>query len=348
MKNVNFCFSRILLLILIVSGFSCQKNGTEPKPAKASATGNNTQALAATPVTIFSSNQHQFTDVQVCYDNNVFLLENGKLKKLVGTQLVDMFPASVYTDFNPQYLAISKDFTFYLRAANGIKVIKGGKEIKYYKVGVAPLQDFNEASFGNWELSVDETDQSIVFGIGTINAELMTLGKITTDGHYSRLTLQGMTDDFDIFITSFGIGGTPGTLWDCGLAASSNSFYGKLFKSALTSPPYTYTLLNTYGIGPTNHTSPPFEGAITEVDFGILACIEVSKDGKVLYLKTGDFGDDNPDPNGGISSHGQIYKILDNQVTLVADDVTNKRLAISNDGKTLYIAGVNGLSKIEF
>src|ERR1700712_177706 len=161
MKNVNFYLSRVILLILIGSCFSCQKSGTDVKPAKSPATGNN-QALAASPVTIFTTNQNQFTDVQVCYDNNVFLLENGKLKKLVGTQLVDMFPASVYTDFSPQYVAISKDFTFYLRAANGIKVIKGGKEIKFYKVGVAPLQDFDATSFGSWELSVDETDQSIV------------------------------------------------------------------------------------------------------------------------------------------------------------------------------------------
>ncbi len=348
MKNVNFYFSRVILLILIGFGFSCQKNGTDPKPAKTAATSHSTQSLAASPVVIFTAPQHQFTDVQVCYDNSVFLIENGKLKKLTGGQLVDVLPASIYTDFTPQYLAISKDFTFYLRAANGIKVIKNGKEIKYYKVGVAPLQDFDETSFGNWEISVDETDKSIVFGISTINVELLTLGKITTDGHYSRLTLQGMTEDFDIFITSFGIGGTPSTLWDCGLAASTNSFYGKLFKSAFTAPPYTYTLLNSYGIGPTNHTSPPFEGPITEVDFGVLTCIEVSKDGKVLYLKTGLFGEDNPDPAVGISSLGQIYKIQNDQVSLIADNVNNKRLAISNDGKTLYIAGANGLSKINF
>ena len=348
MKNVNLNFNRVILLILIGFCFSCQKNGTDPKPAKTAATSHNTQSLAASPVVIFTASQHQFTDVQVCYDNSVFLIENGKLKKLSGGQLVDVLPASVYTDFTPQYLAISKDFTYYLRGANGIKVIKDGKEIKYYKVGVAPLQDFDETSFGSWELSVDETDKSIVFGVNTLSSVLLTLGKITTDGHYSRLTMQGMTDDFDIFITTFGIGGTPGSLWDCGLAASSNSYFGKLFKSTLTIPPYNYNLLNTYGVAPTNHFSPPREGALTEVGFGVLSCIEVSKDGKALYIKTGEFGDDNPDPNGGISDLGQIYKIQDNQVSLIADNVNNKRLAISNDGKTLYIAGVNGLSKIQF
>jgi hypothetical protein len=333
--------------MLIGFCFSCQKNGTDMKPAKSSATGN-TPTLAAAPATIFTASQHQFTDVQVCFNNNVFLIENGKLKRLNGTQLVDVLPASVYTDFSPQYLAISKDFTFYLRAANGIKVIKDGKEIKYYKVGVAPLQDFDETNFGSWELSVDETDQSIVFGINALGRGLMMLGKITTDSHYSRLTMQGMTDDFDIFITSFGIGGTPGTLWDCGLAASSNSFFGDLFKSALTTPPYTYNLLNTYGVAPTNHSSPPREGALTEVEFGVLTCIEISKDGKVLYLKTGEYGVENPDPSGDISNEGEIYKIQDNQVTLISENINNKRLAISNDGKTLYIAGVNGLSKIDF
>jgi len=348
MKNVNFYFSRLILLILIGFGFSCQKNGTEPKPAKTTSTTHTSQSLAASPVVIFTAAQHKFTDIQVCYDNSVFLLENGKLKKLTGGQLVDVLPASVYTDFTPQYLAISKDFTYYLRGSTGIKVIKNGKEIKYYKVGVAPLQDFDETSFSNWEIGVDETDKSIVFGVNALGADLMMLGKITTDGHYSRLTLQGMTDDFDIFITSFGIGGTPGNLWDCGLAASSNSYYGKLFQSVLTTPPYTYNRLNTYGGDPTNHSAPPFEGALTEVEFGVLSCIEVSKDGKVLYIKTGEFGEDNPDPAGGVSSLGEIYKIQNNQVSLVAENVDNKRLAISNDGKTLYIAGANGLSKIQF
>lgn len=348
MKNANFYLNKAILLVLIGLCFSCQKNESGQEPAKLAATGN-LKALSGTPVTIFTGNQHQFTDVQICYDNRVFLLEDGKLKKLIGDQLVDVpLPVSVYTDFHPQYLAIAKDFTFYLRAANGIKVIKGGKEIKYYKVGVAPLQDFNETNFGSWEIGVDETDQSLVLGVTNISEDLFSLGKITTDGHYSLLNLEGMTDDFNLFITTFGIGGQPGALWDCGLAAFSETFYGKLFKSTLTDPPYNYTLLNTYGIGPTNHTSPPRVGPIDEAGFGVLTCIEVSKDAKTLYLKTGDYGADNPDPKGGISDHGEIYKVQDNQVTLIAENIENKRLAISNDGKTLYIAGVNGLSKIDF
>jgi hypothetical protein len=70
------------------------------------------------------------------------------------------------------------------------------------------------------------------------------------------------------------------------------------------------------------------------VQFQIMSCIEVSKDGKILYYKTGVFDDAT-----GVDDNGQIYKIADDQVSLIAENINGKRLAISNDEK-LYISPV--------
>ncbi|MEN0055561.1 MAG: hypothetical protein AAGC65_17925 [Mucilaginibacter sp.] len=330
---------------------SCRKNTADVVPDKSAPTNAQTQTVV--PISIFTPTQHVFTDIQVCYDDKIFLLENGKLKRLIGTELVDVdLPASVYTNFHPTFLTISKDYTFYLRASNGIKIIKGGQEIKFYKVGMPPLQNFTPATFGNLEVATDESDHSVVFGTvrGGFDSVFFSLSKITKDGHFGDLTYTGSSiNETQQFISTFGIGGSPtGTLWDAGLGATSNSFYSQLFKSTLNSPPYGYLVSNRYGQVPTNHSTPPGEGSIDSVKFNVLVAIEVSKDAKTLYLKTGDYGTDNPEPGGGISNTGEILKISDGQVKLIATNITNKRLAISNDGKTLYIAGINGLSKITF
>jgi len=337
MKTLNIRVCQVILLIFIGYCFSCRKNELGLSPKKLSSSDVETPATQLT--TIFEAGKHTFTDVQTCYDAKLFLLEDGRLKRLNGSKLEEALPSSVYTDFKPKYLAISKDFTFYLRAPNGIKVIKGDTVIKYYKVGVAPLQDLTVENFGNWELSVDESDQSIVFGVTNFNRALFSLGKITKGGQYSILDIVGMSDDFNLFITSFGIGGKPGVIWDCGLAAF-NGYYGKLFKSTIQSPLFGYILLTTYGADPTNHTGGPV-GAINLVQFQVMGCIEASKDGKILYYKTGVFDDAT-----GVEDNGQIYKIADDQVSLIAENINGKRLAISNDGKILYIAG-NGLFKID-
>jgi hypothetical protein len=341
MKTLNIRVCQVILLIFIGFCFSCKKNELGLSPQKLSSTSD-VETPATQLTTIFEAEKHSFTDIQTCYDGKVFLLEDGILKRLNGSKLEEVLPASVYTDFKPKYLAISKDFTFYLRAPNGIKVIKGGTVIKYYKVGVAPLQYFTVENFGNWELSVDESDQSIIFGVTNFNQALFSLGKLTKGGQYSILHIEGMSDDFDLFITSFGIGGKPGVIWDCGLAAFNDLYYGILFKSTMQSIPYGYTVLSSYGTSPTNHTGGPPVGAIDIVQFQVMGCIEISKDGKILYYKTGVFHS-----STGVEDNGQIYKIADDQVSLIAENINGKRLAISNDGKTLYIAG-NGLFKIDF
>jgi hypothetical protein len=348
MKTLNIQVCKIILLILTGFCFSCQKfqpNSVLEKSPATSANENTDYPLT----TIFTASEHTFTDVQICYDDKIFLLEGGRLKRLIGSQLEEVqLPASVYTDFDPKYLAISKDFTFYLRAANGIKVIKNKQLIHYYKVGAPPLQDFTEQTFGNWEIGVDETDQSILFGIERLQFDSVTfaLAKITKDGHFGKIPTNVYMDLAE-FITTFGIGGTPGVLWVSGIGDFNGNIYSVLFKYALTTPPTGYQGIKTYGRSPTNHNSPPSEGPIDSVSFSVLADIAVSKDGKNLYLKTGRYrGFDNPNP-GIISNTGEILRIIDNQVKIIARKVENKRLAISNDGKTLYIAG-NGLTKIDF
>ncbi|MDN3551459.1 hypothetical protein [Mucilaginibacter aquaedulcis] len=348
MKVLTISICKIACLIFICYFLSCSKNEAGIVPEKLTPVNAETQTVMPEP--IFTAAQHVFTDIQVCYDDKIFLLENGKLKRLIGSELVDVdLPASVYTNFHPTFLTISKDYTFYLRASNGIKIIKGGQEIKFYKVGQPPLQKFTPATFGNLEVGTDETDHSVVFGTvrSGFDSVFFSLSKITKDGHFGDLTYTGSIDDTQQFISTFGIGGNPGTLWDAGLGASSNSFYSELFKSTLNTAPYGYLVSNRYGVAPTNHTSPPGEGPIDSVKFNVLVAIEVSKDGKTLYLKTGEYGTDNPEPGGGISNMGEIMKISDGQVKLIATNVENKRIALSNDGKTLYIAG-NGLSKISF
>ena len=347
MKNLSLNLLKIIVLVLISFVISCKKDRPNFNN-KNLADDKKDETLAAAPQTIFTAEQHTFSDIQICYDDKIFLLEGGKLKRLIGSELVDVdLPASVYAGFSPTFLAISKDYTFYLRASNGIKVIKGGKEIKFYKVGVAPLQDFTESTFGYYEISVDETDQSLVFGLTFLgleeNAFYFVLGKLTKSGAFARVSFDGDVAGHgpQEFITSFGIGGTPGVFWDAGLGYNGIYYNGQLVKSSLNNPPFDYHSSNTYGREPSTHISFPIEGPIEQVQFGVINGIEVSKDGKTTYLKTGDYEDEDSDYN-----NGSILKIFNNQVTLIGRNIKNKRLAISNDGKTLYIAG-NGLTKID-
>jgi hypothetical protein len=344
MKTSNIQVCKIILLILTGFCFSCQKFQSNSVLEKSPATSAN-ESTDYPLTTIFTASEHTFTDIQICYDDKIFLLEGGRLKRLIGSQLEEVqLPASVYTDFDPKYLAISKDYTFYLRANNGIKVIKNKQLIHHYKVGVPPLQDFTEQIFGDFEVGVDETDHSIILGIvrGGFDSILFELAKITKDGHFGKIPTNANTDAAE-FITTFGIGGTPGAIWVSGLASNPSSFNGQLFKFALTTPPFGYQLIKGYGKIPGNHNSFPGEGPIDSVEFDVFAGMEVSKDGKALYLKTG--GRDTP--YLGIPNTGDIITILDDQVKIIARNVENKRLAISNNGKTLYIAG-NGLTKIDF
>jgi hypothetical protein len=341
MKTLNLKNFKIILLILTGFCFSCQKfhpNSVLDQSPPTSANDSTNYPLTI----IFTASEHTFTDVQISYDDKIFLLEGGRLKSLIGSQLEEVqLPASIYIDFNPQYLAISKDSTFYLRAANGIKVIKNKQLIHHYKVGVPPLQDFTEQIFGDFEVGVDETDQSIIFGIvrGGFDSILFELKKLTKDGHLGMVHTDNGTSAG--FITTFGIGGTPGALWVGGLG-NSGPFNGQLFKFALTTPPFDYQPIKGYGKLQGNRNSFPGEGPIDSVQFDVFGGIEVSKDGKALYLKTG--GRDYPYPS--VSNTGEILRILDDQVKIIARNVENKRLAISNNGKTLYIAG-NGLTKID-
>jgi hypothetical protein len=352
METLNIQVCKIILLILTGFCFSCQKfqtNSVLEKSPSTSANDNTNYPLT----TIFTASEHTFTDVQICYDDKIFLLEGGRLKRLIGSQLEEVqLPASIYTDFNPQYLAISKDYTFYLRAANGIKVIKNKQLIHYYKVGVPPLPPVNSPEdFGNIEIEIDGTDQSLIFGVyqGNSDPNVFGLEKITKDGHFRYIKLaRGLLDNEALyFLTAFGIGGTPGALWVSGVGTGSTTQDDSaLFKFPLNTSVFQYPNTLDYPQREDYYSFFPkgSEGAIDSVRFDVLSDIEVSKDGKTVYFKTGG----THDPNVvGISNTGDILRILDNQVKIIARNVENKRLAISNDGKTLYIAG-NGLAKIDF
>ncbi|MDB5287371.1 MAG: hypothetical protein JWR05_2320 [Mucilaginibacter sp.] len=354
MKTLNLKVCKIILLILTGFCFSCQKfkpNSVLDQSPPTSANDSTNYPLTI----IFTASEHTFTDVQISYDDKIFLLEGGRLKCLIGSQLEEVqLPASIYIDFNPQYLAISKDSTFYLRAANGIKVIKNKQLIHHYKVGVHPLPFVNSPEdFGNIEIEIDGTDQSLIFGVyhGNSDPNVFGLEKITKDGHFRYINLaRGFLDNEALyFLTAFGIGGTPGALWVSGVGTGSTTQESSsLFKFPLNASVFHYPNsldypqredYNSFSLFPKGS-----EGAIDSVRFDVLSDIEVSKDGKTVYFKTGA----THDPNVvGISNTGDILRILDNQVKIIARNVENKRLAISNDGKTLYIAG-NGLAKIDF
>lgn len=341
MKNLNTIAFRLVIFAVIALSFSCKKLEESPQPQSSkSLTGTNSTLY--TPETIFTAQQHVFTDIHICYDDKVFLLENGKLKRLVGNALVDVaLPSSVYTNFHPTHLAISKDFTFYLRATTGIKIIKGGQVIKEYKVGQAPLQDYTTETFGDFNVAVDETDQSLIVGVPRLfNPGLVSTLKITKSGQASLLS-QSDGETKGGFFTAFDVGGNPGQLWFTGLSSFNDNFYSQLYVYKLTSPPFNYTLQHTYGVDLGNHSPFPLEGALDTVGFLIMADIKISKDAKTIYLKNGEYESDTT------ANVGSVFRIRDNMVTEIAENVTNKRMAISKDGKTLYFAG-QGLYKITF
>jgi hypothetical protein len=343
MKNSNTMVFRLVVIIVIAFSFSCKKLGDSPQPSGSKSLAGSNSTLYV-PETIFTAEQHLFTDIHICYDDKVFLLENGKLKRLIDNALVDVaLPASVYANFHPTYLAISKDFTFYLRAATGIKIIKGGRVIKEYKVGQSPLQDFTTETFGERNIAVDETDQSLIVGVPRLfNPGLVSTLKITKDGQASLLS----QDDGDTkggFFTAFDIGGTPGQLWFTGLSSFNDNYYSQLYIYKLTTPLFNYTLQHTYGIELTNHSPFPLEGKLDAVGFNVMAAIKISKDAETIYLKTGEY-DPGPQTTADL---GDVFRIRDNMVTHIAENVENKRMAVSKDGKTLYLAG-KGLYKINF
>ncbi|TSD64731.1 hypothetical protein FFF34_012585 [Inquilinus sp. KBS0705] len=339
MKVIALRLAAVLLVSCCI--FSCKKEFVDTQsPTKL----DEKTSVSITPTTIFAPGLHNFTDIHICYDDKVFLLEGGKLKRLVGTDLVDVpLPASVYKDFDPKFLTISKDFTFYLRANTGIKIIKSGKEIGYYKVGQAPLENFTPNTFGNFEIEVDETDHSLVFGTVRFGFDSTSyaIAKITKDGHYGDITFPNVVEQF---ITAFGLGPSTGEIWSGNLETNGNSYFDGLLKSTVSTPPFTYGNTKLYGQHPSTHISFPTEGPIDSVEFAVISGITVSKNSKVVYYKTGSFGEE--EDVDGVNSFGNVFKIEDGIVKRLTENVDGKRLAISNNGKTLYIAG-KGLSKIE-
>lgn len=343
MKSFYHIFGKASLLLMFCAVlFSCKKNLQEvaPKDSKAVIGPRDTTPV----ITVIPAEGHTFTDVQACYDGHIFLLENGKLKRLNGTGLTDVaVPAGFYTDFSPQYLGISKDFTFYLRGANGIKIIKGGRLLHFYKVGEAPLQDFTLETFGNLELCPDEADHSIIFGTVRRGFDpiLFSLYKITKDGQLGFIPLDETDETPQAFMTCFATG-APGDLWNAGLGQFNDLYYGALYKNTLTANPFSYSRTEGYGamVGSV-HESYPFEGPLTDVQLEVMGCIEISKDAKTMYLKTGEYHD-----GTGVGTLGSVFCIKNGTITRIAQNVENKRIALSNDGKTLYLAG-KGLTKLE-
>ncbi|MBL4677651.1 MAG: hypothetical protein JKY70_15835 [Mucilaginibacter sp.] len=79
----NSYFQNAALITLIVSCIVACKN-TDVNPDNAAAL----EAIAprdTTAVTHVPAAGHTFTDIQICYDGEVFLLDNGRLKRLEGT-----------------------------------------------------------------------------------------------------------------------------------------------------------------------------------------------------------------------------------------------------------------------
>ncbi|MGF7042652.1 hypothetical protein [Mucilaginibacter lappiensis] len=343
MKNFHGFFGKALLLLMLCAVlYSCKKiqSDVTPKKIKAVIGPRDTTRV----ITVIPAEGHTFSDIQVCYDGKVFLLENGKLKRLNGTGLMDVdVPAGFYADFNPLYLGISKDFTFYLRGFNGIKIFKGGQLLHFYKVGEPPLQNFTQQNFGSLEISPDEADQSIIFGTVRRGFDpiLFSLYKITKDGQLGFIPFDETDQTPQSFMTCFATG-APGDLWNAGLGQFNDLYYGILYKNSLTDNPFTYSLTEGYGamVGSV-HESYPFEGPLTDVQLGVMGCIEISKDAKTMYLKTGAYHD-----GTGVSTLGNVFCIKNGIITKIAQNVENKRIAVTNDGKTLYLAG-KGLTKLE-
>ncbi|RVU00427.1 hypothetical protein EOD41_13190 [Mucilaginibacter limnophilus] len=343
MKRLNTVTIRLIVLAIVIISFSCKKLQDSPQPSDEE-TLTPTDSALYVPQAIFTPAQHTFTDIHICYDDKVFLLENGKLKRLVGTNLVDLnWPALVYNNFNPTYLAISKDFTFYLRASTGIKVIKAGRLIKEYTVGQAPLQDFTAETFGEYPVAVDETDQSLIVGVQRLfNPGLVSTLKITKNGQVGLVSPdEGTTEG--AFFTTFDVGGTPGQLWMAGLSAFNDFYFAKMYVFTVAAQSFDYILQDVYGIGASNHLPFPLEGHIDSVGYRTTAGIRISKDAKTIYLKTGEYNTG----SNTVGNTGFVLRIRNNYVTAIAEEAENKRMAISKDGKTLYLAG-NGLYKIEF
>jgi hypothetical protein len=343
MKSLYTSFvNAVLLLILCVFFFSCKKNQGDLAPQEVQRV---IGPRDTTPViSVIPAEGHTFTDVQICYDGKVFLLESGRLKRLDGTGLTDVaLPAGFYTDFNPQYLGISKDFTFYFRGSNGIKIIKDGKLLHFYKVGEPPLQNFTQQTFGNLELSPEEADHSIIFGTVRRGFDpiLFSLYKITKDGRLGFIPFDETDQSPQAFMTCFTTG-AAGDLWNAGLGAFVEFYYSILYKNSLADDPFNYLLTEAYGrsVGSV-HESYPTEGPLEDVQLSVIGCIEISRDAKTMYLKTGAYHD-----GTGVTTLGSVFCIKNGAITKIAQNVDNKMIAVSNDGKTLYLAG-KGLTKLE-
>lgn len=307
--------------------------------------------------TVIPAGQYTFTDVEVCKDGTVYVIANGRLKKLSGNQLTDEpLPSSVYTDFEPKFLAISNDFTFFLSAGNGIKKIKNRKLSAFYPDLTAARQPEGAA-----RIAVDSegTLVKVAFSNGYSNS----YSTISTTGQINEVAINYQKSRFGEGDPTVGFDtGSDSKIW-ISREEGFNAFfwYGgiesivpKTFPTFPGKPFYNYESTGEYyGESFCRGCSPADEGPVKTVAFGLVRELAVSKNGKTMsffpVIYYNDPEDDTPFESTELSRirdgvlkryEGTAFGRLSSLNDLKA------KLALSYDGKTLYMIN-DGLYKIE-
>lgn len=327
MKTLLTYLHRAAMFAVLVLAVSCDKAEVQTSSTKASGPD---AAQETNPfTTIIPAGQYTFTDVEVCKDGTVYLLENGVLKKLNGTQLEDVpLPASVYVNFSPKFLAVARDNTIYLRAGNGIKKIKNNN-VTFYEVGVGILTDFSESDFGQHEIAFDHVIEAIYFGFGS-EPEYFKVAIINKDGrffyHYR----------FNTYSFDLGISRIPNRLSDFW----AGRLGGGIDIDRNLSISYDRFILQD--IGPVVSLTISGDGNtsafISRKEIDKQAEIDDKYSTKVGELRTAIYDEQ-------IKNRFFPELHVTNRTDLQNLDVTN-RIALTYDGKTLYLAG-DGLSKLD-
>lgn len=268
-------------------------------------------------------------------------MESGKLKKLNGNQVVDVpLPASVYDDFAPKFLAVSSDNTIYLRAGNGIKIIKNNKVVKFYEFGPEILIDFINLPppyddginvSGEHEIAFNEYDGSIYFGFDPFFEDPSELGEIKKNGEFRYITpARAMGPYKGIFDLGPSQGYGSATFW---FVLGSRS--GDIFRFNGFEGNQGDSETSLYISFPRELEVQTLVASKTNFSLAYYISYQQISEG-IGTLNKIEIDDDQPTPTKPTKT---IY---------IADvALKNNRMALSYDNKTLYVAG-DGLFKIEF